>query len=397
MQAKRCHRSLVVCLVVVKMVSLAGAQYGGGLGEPDDPYLIETVGHLQELAAEPNDWSKHFRLAADLDLAGIVYTHAVIAWDSDGFDRAFDGTRFTGTFDGDGHRIANLTIDVGPAQQGNDYLGLFGVLDGHAAVRNLRLVDVAITGGTNSDHLGALAGLASPAAIENCCANVEIQCQFNCTWVGGLIGRGLTGRLSNCEVTCTIAAGQGSGYLGGLVGETDGTDILDCQVSGSVTAGAECYNLGGLVGYAGDYGVGPVAVTRCHAEATVSGGVTGHYLGGLIGSADTVRLEACYAIGTVAGETLSYDLGGLVGYLLRSELTDCYCEGSVQGEAGAYALGGLVGHSYDTSFVDCHAGGPCSGAPIPTTWVDLPAPAWAISPQTVVATASWFVARPPAP
>lgn len=362
MQAKRCHRSVVVvCLIVMMMVSLAGAQYGGGLGEPNDPYLIETVGHLQELAAEPNDWSKHFRLTADLDLAGIVYTRAVVAWDSDGLDSVFDGTRFAGTFDGDGHSIAHLTIDVGPAQQGNDYLGLFGALHGHAVLRNLRLVDAAITGGTNSDHLGALAGLASGATIENCRANVEIQCQFNCTWIGGLIGRGSTGRLSDCEVTCTIAAGQGSGYLGGLVGETDGTDFVNCQVSGSVAAGAECYNLGGLAGYAGDYGTGPFDMTRCHAEATISGGVAGFNLGGLIGSAHTGILEGCYATGTVSGETLSRGLGGLIGYVVESQLTDCHSEATVQGEAGAYALGGFAGQSHGTSFSDCYAEGPVLG------------------------------------
>ncbi|MHC4324394.1 MAG: right-handed parallel beta-helix repeat-containing protein, partial [Planctomycetota bacterium] len=44
------------------------AKYGGGTGEPNDPYLIYTAGQMNTIGAEPNDWEKHFKLMADIDL-----------------------------------------------------------------------------------------------------------------------------------------------------------------------------------------------------------------------------------------------------------------------------------------------------------------------------------------
>ena len=57
-------------LIAVSLGSLsARAQYGGGTGEPNDPYLLYTPEHLNTIGAEPNDWDKHFKLMADLDLS----------------------------------------------------------------------------------------------------------------------------------------------------------------------------------------------------------------------------------------------------------------------------------------------------------------------------------------
>ena len=44
------------------------AQYGGGTGEPNDPYLIFTAAQMNAIGAEPNDWDKHFKLKEDIDL-----------------------------------------------------------------------------------------------------------------------------------------------------------------------------------------------------------------------------------------------------------------------------------------------------------------------------------------
>ena len=41
-------------------------KYGGGQGEPNDPYLICTAEQMNTIGTEPNDWSKHFRLMAGM-------------------------------------------------------------------------------------------------------------------------------------------------------------------------------------------------------------------------------------------------------------------------------------------------------------------------------------------
>jgi hypothetical protein len=50
----------------------AQAKYGGGTGEPNDPYLIYTAEQMNAIGADPNDWDEHFKLMADIDLNGYV-------------------------------------------------------------------------------------------------------------------------------------------------------------------------------------------------------------------------------------------------------------------------------------------------------------------------------------
>ena len=47
--------------------SPAQAQYGGGSGEPNDPYLIYTAEQMNEVGLHEEDWDKHFEVA-NIDL-----------------------------------------------------------------------------------------------------------------------------------------------------------------------------------------------------------------------------------------------------------------------------------------------------------------------------------------
>ena len=60
---------VAVCALVAASCPLARAQYGGGAGEPNDPYLIYTAEQMNAIGADPNDWDKHFKLMADIDLS----------------------------------------------------------------------------------------------------------------------------------------------------------------------------------------------------------------------------------------------------------------------------------------------------------------------------------------
>ena len=80
-----------------------GESYGGGIGEPNDPYIISSPNHMQFLGADPNDWDKYFILTVDLDLSD---------FNGQGGNPIFNiignlGTTFTGVFDGSGHVISN--------------------------------------------------------------------------------------------------------------------------------------------------------------------------------------------------------------------------------------------------------------------------------------------------
>ncbi len=112
----------------------AGGVLPGG-GTEGDPYLIEDLADFDAFADSVNApvyWASgvYTRLACDPNLAGRTYTTAVIAPDTSTSGN-FQGTPFEGIFDGDGYVISNLTIDTAGA--GNDYLGLFGSIEGSSA------------------------------------------------------------------------------------------------------------------------------------------------------------------------------------------------------------------------------------------------------------------------
>ncbi len=86
------------------------AQYSSGTGTPEDPYQIATAQDLVDLGNNPNDYGKHFILTMDIDFSGVSFEQAVIASDREPSAPGFQGTRFSGSFDGKGHRIANLII-----------------------------------------------------------------------------------------------------------------------------------------------------------------------------------------------------------------------------------------------------------------------------------------------
>ena len=99
-------RRMVVVLVIVGLcVNTAAALDGSGTQQA--PWRIESLADFDEFADDPNYWAGYTRLETDVNLAGRTYTTAVIALDKSRSD-GFQGTPFTGVFEGDGHKIAGL-------------------------------------------------------------------------------------------------------------------------------------------------------------------------------------------------------------------------------------------------------------------------------------------------
>lgn len=125
------------------------AQYGGGSGTAGDPYQITEPNDLMVLSQTSTDWDKHFKLIADIDLQGFTYTTALIAPDTNSATPGYEGTAFTGSFDGSGYRILNLTVDTlsdaDPANDDNFYLGLIGQIGSTGQANNVVLENIVIT------------------------------------------------------------------------------------------------------------------------------------------------------------------------------------------------------------------------------------------------------------
>jgi hypothetical protein len=61
-------RKITVLIVICFFGLSVQGKYGGGTGEPKDPYLIYTAEQMNAVGAVSNDWGKRFRLMANIDL-----------------------------------------------------------------------------------------------------------------------------------------------------------------------------------------------------------------------------------------------------------------------------------------------------------------------------------------
>jgi hypothetical protein len=265
---------IAVCLISIP----TQAKYGGGSGTPEDPYQIATAADLLLLGDSPEDYDKHFILTADIDLdpnlpGRKVFDKAVIGSDANAVEDYFQGTPFSGVFDGNGHTISHLTL------KGGSYVALFG-RNWLGTVTNLGLVDVNITGSSI---------------------------------VGGLVGQN-SGDVTHCYGTGAVS---GRGAVGGLVGYNHYATVTQCYSAGAVSGQ---YDVGGLVGdNAG-------SLVRCYSTGLVSGN---RHVGGLVGS-NTGALTHCYSTGAVSGFTY---VGGFVGRNWQGTVTGCFWDTQTSGQA----------------------------------------------------------------
>jgi hypothetical protein len=281
---------------------LSWQKYGGGSGEPDDPYLIYTAEHLNALGAEPNDYDKHFKLMADIDLSGRVYDRAVIAPDTTDIEPGFQGTSFTGVFDGSGHIISHLTIE------GESCLGLFAQLGNGAEIFNLGLEAVDVDG--TGDSIGGLVGW-NHGTITNCYVRGSISGRIS---VGGLAGANFGGSIiTYCFTSCTVQADNSGG---GLVGMKSGPGMSLSSRLGSVS-----------------FVVPPATISDCYSILVGES----HISGLLVGQNGTERdgggvfytyTGNCYASCDGTGIVQA---SGLVGTNWREEALDCFWDAEISG------------------------------------------------------------------
>jgi thioredoxin len=340
---------------------LSWQKYGGGTGEPNDPYLIYTAEHLNALGAEPNDYDKHFKLMADIDLAGYVYDKAVIAPDMNDMEDEFQGTSFAGVFDGNNHIISHLTI-IGGSQ-----LGLFGQLGSAARVSKVGLeaVDICGTGGP----VGGLVGLNDSGSIA---ASYSTGVVSGGASVGGLVGYNRYGSITGSYSVGTVAAGSD---VGGLVGVSYEGNV-DASYSAAQVRG-DLWYVGGLMGHNirgsitnsystsivnGNQHVGALVGVNDEGNVNTSystGAVSGESnVGGLVGTNAGIVGASC-STGTVSGKTSVGGLVGLNGPLGTSgTIMQCYSTGSV---AGSSVVGGLVGYNNVGSIAVSYSASTVSG------------------------------------
>ena len=289
--------SVVLCFLTVS----AQAQYAGGAGTENNPYLIETPAQLTTIGATPGHWNRHFKLIADIDLG----EPNLAAYNIIGTSRT---ESFNGIFDGNDLTISNLNLTSTQAQ----YTGLFGYVGGE--IRNLGLVRPVVS--AQGSDVGALAGYLDSGTIADCYVKrAEVSGDDN---IGGLVGTS-TGRIINCSSTGSVSGDQ---YVGGLVGlisdSTVNTSYSRADVSGN-------RNVGGFTGKTGDESA---VISNCYATGDVVGDT---YVGGLVGQVERGRAYKSYSAGSVAGNQY---VGGLTGYIrVLGNVSRCFWDTETSGQS----------------------------------------------------------------
>jgi len=281
----------LIILITLATFKLSAQTFGGGIGTKDEPYLISSKAHLEELADIINtsldtNWSvgKYFEVTQNIREAvtkKIGQFHIL-----DGrFYRPI--SMFRGHFNGNNFLI-NINIhhtrtSHTDGNMFNNYVGLFG------AIKNATICNVVVTGHISSDgHVGGIIG----CALDN--SNI-----YNCTNLAKVEG------VSDCNLCAA-----------GIVAHSFGTT----NISG-------CLNLGTIIGYAKPsendiedgylFIVGGIAayhpksnITNCINTGFIKGN-DGNYVGGILAyDFKDTRVSNCINTGVLAGET-NTKIGGI--------------------------------------------------------------------------------------
>jgi hypothetical protein len=273
---------------------------------------------------------------------------------------------FSGTFDGDGHTIANLKVNVSSGAA-----GLFVTNNG--ILKNIHitsgLVENTIYYTTNTGYAAGIAAINN-GTISNCSngAAITTSSYYN----GGIAGDSRNGNITGCYNTGALTtSGQNEAGLGGIAGY--GSNITGCYNTGTIEARRyaggivgwhttgniiRCYNNGQVTGGSGDRTPGGIAgrsegkIIACYNTGTVIGSQAIR-IGGISGwSRAGAAIIACYNTGALTGGNVtdsSYTNGGIVGLVENATITACYTTGTVNA-TGAYR-GGIVGYGTGTNTI----------------------------------------------
>ena len=274
-----------------------------GAGTATNPYKIQNVEDLKKLAKKVNSGTtyegKHFQLTANIDLKNEEWTPIGTKVYTGEFGQS-ETRHFKGTFDGDGHQIANLTITGR-----NEYVGLFGY------VRN--------------------------ATIQNCNVAGEVS-GYN--FAGGIVGAvdGKTNNILNCSFQGNVT---GNMYVGGIVGQVQNQcEVSSCYAIGTVHGGND--KVGGIAGE------GRGAIKNCYALADVS--ASGKFAGGITGDTYNLAIENCYYSGEVSAKNYA---GGIAGTAWRGTIQNCVS--LAESVSGSDYVNRIAGYNYNATLTNNYA------------------------------------------
>ncbi len=267
------------------------------------------------------------------------------------YNASVDGTysnspiaSFSGTFEGLGNTISNLTLaDIKSKKGVVNNIGLFATSSG--TIRDINLVNAKVTAGGRFDiWAGTLVGYNKGTVLQ-ASATGEMG-EVHPATVGGLVG-GNEGQIVRCNAATNITDVL---TMGGLVGQNRASGLIAQSHADGILNGSLQYanEVGGLVGINWDT---TSTITLSYSTATVQGS---EFVGGLVGVNHGI-VSLSFSQGAVLG---SHDqVGGLIG-INGGPVANSYSVGPVTG-GHQTVVGGLIGETFDSSNVSqAYAAGP---------------------------------------
>lgn len=219
-----------------------------------------------------------------------------------------NGTLYEGTFNGNNHKITNLSVN-----RNSNFIGLIGSLSENGKVLNITLESANLSGEK---------------------------------FVGGILGYNFGGTVKSCIVNGNIS---GNGHVGGIVGENENGTLEKCtnraQVIGKV-------NVGGIAGKNGSSIMGSTnyGTVKVPANPGVSSSDDVH-IGGIVGCLykNVGKVEGCMNEGIVTGGN-NYNVGGIIGYLYDG---CCYASANKANVSVGNNVGGIIGKTKYKNIYGC--------------------------------------------
>jgi hypothetical protein len=312
----------LVC--VLASLAMASATFAGGDGSSGDPYQITN---WTALNATRLNMSAHYVLNNNLTNETSDYAGLGDDWEPIGHGSGTGYTAFTGSFDGQGYWIKNLSIN----KTDDRYIGLFAYLGVGSSISDLGISVESIIA---ERFAGSLAG-TSRGNTNNINIIVNGNLHVELGYLGGMIGETMSyANIQNCSVTILGFLSR-SYYMGGLIGAS----YEDVNISYSRV------------------------VLNGNALVAPSGGV-----GGFIGWSQANITDSYVIGGTILRQSSTETRqGGFVGYN-RGPVTNCYSTTSIVYNATenptdkGFAGGNDSGSAMSGNFWDMNTSGQTSTA-----------------------------------
>lgn len=295
--------------------------FAGGSGTEADPYQITNKEQLELMRS---NLTSHFILMNDIDLGNQVWVPI-----GDGTTKDL---HFTGSFDGQNHKIKNFKLNAI-----RDGFGFFGYIKGNASIKNVTFENATVFANDFSE-IGTVAGVTDDNTIIE---NVKV------------IGKN----------SISDAVKQGNN-LGGIIGYAKGDTILKkLYYKGSIrhdVTSSTTNAIGGIAGKVDSRYQG--AATELVADVDIYapkskkvGGIIGDKIGAIENAIFSGSIEAFGYVGGIAGEissTSSTTSGSKKSYNISEHLISTgeviASEDGTTTTGKTKYTGGLVGYTTGT-------------------------------------------------